>query len=318
MKLLTTPKEILLLEQGLETLHQQCRSWINQLDLWEDEKKFFSDLISTRLFQTSEKEKEEVEDMLRQITSEDMQALRRDLLMHETRLNTLLKKEDREEEDDYREQHKRFHERFLKLENILKSAKKTVFTLFKLVNHNFFNRNETLFTIHERRAVRKYKADKVDRSLIQEVLRAAIMAPSAVNQQPWRFYIVTNRVKLKQYAKETMQAADKVYHDLLLGLLNEEDPIFHGAPVAIFITAPKNNIWASMDIGLCAENMMLAAKSLGLDTCPVGLAKFIEKTPVYHELQIPDSECVQLAIVMGYGDEKPKVHERKTDNIHYL
>lgn len=318
MKLLTTPTEKVLLEQALEALHQQCRSWINQIDLWDDEKKFFNDLIGNKLFQTSEKEKEEIAEMLRGITGEESEKMKRELLKHETHLYALLGAEDREEESNYREQHKQLGEKILQLDNKFRSAKRSVFALFKVVNRNFFSGNETLQTIYERRAVRKYKGDKVEKLQIQEVLRAAAMAPSAINQQPWKFYVVSNREKLAVYATETLKAADKVYHDLLLGLLNEEDPIFHGAPVAIFITGPKNNPWAGLDIGLCAQNLMLAAKSLGLDTCPVGLARFIENTAVYPELHIPDSESIQLAIVLGYGDEKPEMHERKTDNIYYL
>lgn len=318
MKLLATPAEKLLLDQALEALHQQCRSWINELDLWEDEKRFFNDLIGTKLFQTSEKEKKEIAELLREITGDNSETLKKELLKHETYLYALLREEGREEESDYRQQHKLLYEKFLQMDNKFKSAKKTVFALFKLINHNFFNGNETLHTIYERRAVRKYKADKVDKLQIQEVLRAAAMAPSAINQQPWNFYVVSNREKLKTYSRETIKAADKIYHNLLLGLHNEEDPIFHNAPVAIFITGPKNNLWAGLDIGLCAQNLMLAAKALGMDTCPVGLARFIENTPVYPELHVPDSESIQLAIVLGYGDEKPEMYKRKTDNIYYL
>lgn len=94
-----------------------------------------------------------------------------------------------------------------------------------------------------------------------------------------------------------------------------EDPVFHGAPVVIFITSPKDNEWASLDIGMCAQNMMLAAKSLGLETCPVGFGKFIEKTKMYPRLKIPPEEHVQISIIIGYGNENPEVHERLRNNI---
>ena len=96
------------------------------------------------------------------------------------------------------------------------------------------------------------------------------------------------------------------------------DPVFYGAPVVIFITSPRNNEWAQLDIGMCAQNIMLAAKSLGLDTCPVGFGKFVEHTGHYSLLNIPETETVQLSITVGYGDETPHVHERKTDNIIFI
>jgi nitroreductase len=88
--------------------------------------------------------------------------------------------------------------------------------------------------------------------------------------------------------------------------------------VVIFITAPKDNEWAPLDIGMCAENIMLAAKSLGLDTCPVGLAKFVEKTKIYGKLNIPETEKVMLAVIMGYGDELAEPKERKRDNAVFI
>jgi len=51
--------------------------------------------------------------------------------------------------------------------------------------------------------------------------------------------------------------------------------------VVIFIISPHDNEWASLDVGMCAQNIMLAAKSLGLDTCPVGFGKYVEKTKIF-------------------------------------
>jgi nitroreductase len=94
--------------------------------------------------------------------------------------------------------------------------------------------------------------------------------------------------------------------------------IFHGAPAVIFITADKSNEWADIDIGMCAQNIMLAAKSLGYDSCPVGLAKAIDKTKVYSELKIPITEEVKLALAIGYAYEQPEIHKRNMDNIIFL
>ena len=69
---------------------------------------------------------------------------------------------------------------------------------------------------------------------------------------------------------------------------------------------------------MCVQNMLLAAKSLGLDTCPIGFAKYVDETEIYHELNIPKSEKVYLAVILGYGDETPIFHERKKDNAVFL
>lgn len=198
-------------------------------------------------------------------------------------------------------------------------------------------KNETLKVIYERRAIRKFIDKPVKKEDVEQLLDAARMAPSAINKQPWKFYVLTKKETIQNYSKEITKAAKmgilkiglkEVVKTLIhpgnfhlkdgLDFFKADDPIFHGAPVVIFITSPKNNEWAALDIGMCSQNIMLAAKSLGLDSCPVGLAKFVEQSSIYPELNIPKSEQVNLAIVIGYGDETPNVHERIKNNAVYL
>lgn len=181
-------------------------------------------------------------------------------------------------------------------------------------------KNETLKTIYSRRAIRSYLDKPVPKELIDQLLDAGRMAPSAINKQPWKFYVVTNKSFLNELSAETSKAAAKHFHlAFASGLLKATDAIFHGAPAVIFITAPKDNEWASLDIGMCSQNIMLAAKSLGLDTCPVGLGKFAEETAAYLKFKVSKSEKLLLSIIVGYGkDEKPTVHPRNKENAYYI
>jgi nitroreductase len=195
--------------------------------------------------------------------------------------------------------------------------------------------NETLETIYSRRSVRKYTDQKVDRKIIEDILEAGRIAPSAINMQPWKFYVLTDTDKIQEYSRAIKSVAAKQVFKMGIKSLvktaisavkmshgvdfhREKDAVFHGAPVVIFVTADKSNEWAPLDIGMCVQNMMLAAKSMGLDTCPIGFAKFIDQTDVYAELNISNSEKVLLAVIVGYGDETPEVHERKKNNATFL
>jgi nitroreductase len=194
---------------------------------------------------------------------------------------------------------------------------------------------ETIKVINARRAVRKYKDKPVDRDTIGQVIDAGMMAPSAMNRQPWKFYVLTGRETIRSFSKAIsgvvfkafsgagikgiMQAAGHLLHfahNFNIDAIT--DPVFHGAPVVIFITAPSDNEWAPLDIGMCAQNMMLAAKSLGLDTCPVGFAKFVMDVDLYPKLNIPPSEKVLLAVILGYGDEQPAAHERVGNKVMFI
>jgi nitroreductase len=195
--------------------------------------------------------------------------------------------------------------------------------------------NDTLKTIYARRAVRKFKDKIIEKSTLEEIINAGRMAPSAINMQPWKFYILTKADEIQEFSKEIAKAAAKgmlqsgiknivktassaLHLSHGIDFLTAKDPIFHGAPVVVFISSPKDNEWAALDIGMCSQNMMLAAKSLGLESCPVGLGKFVEQTTIYSKLNIPTSEKVNIALIFGYGDENPAPKERIKNNTLYI
>jgi nitroreductase len=195
--------------------------------------------------------------------------------------------------------------------------------------------NEALKVIYSRRAIRKYKDKLVEKEKIEAIIDAGRMAPSAINKQPWKFYILTKKEDIEKFEEETGKAATKgilksglknIVKTLSSGLhlshgidfMKAKNPIFHGAPVVVFITSPNDNEWAALDIGMCSQNMMLTAKSIGLDSCPIGLGKYVEQTELYSKLNISKSDHVNLALIFGYGDETPEFHERKKDNVFYI
>lgn len=197
---------------------------------------------------------------------------------------------------------------------------------------------ETGKTIYQRRAVRKYTDRPVSKDLIEELLDAGRMAPSAINKQPWHFYVLTDKDTILSFSREIARVALKdTLHSGMSGMKQViksaagllhfshginfhamKDPVFYGAPAVVFLTANRDNEWAPLDIGMCAQNIMLAAKAIGLDTCPVGFGKYVERTKIFSRLHVPASEKVLLAIILGYGDESPEAHERLRHNALFI
>lgn len=195
--------------------------------------------------------------------------------------------------------------------------------------------NDTLDTIYKRRAVRKYKRQGIAKELVEQVLSAGRMAPSAMNRQPWKFYVVIDTKLIKSLSSDIARIAvnELKYASLkdlvkltlssfhlskMVSFLTSSDHVFYEAPVVIFITAPYEDEWAALDVGMCAQNMMLAAKAIGLDTCPVGFGKFVMQTKDYYKLNIPATENVLLSVVLGFGDEQPTMHERIENNAVFI
>lgn len=195
--------------------------------------------------------------------------------------------------------------------------------------------NETIRTIFERRSVRKYKDTPLTPADIEFLIDAGRMAPSAMNKQPLKFYVLSHKADISSFSKEIMSGGLKGIREMkvkdalkmTLGLFHfsaikdmlfQRDHVFYEAPAVIIITTPKEDEWATLDAGMCAQNIMLAAKSMGFDSCPVGFGRYIMQTKDYHLLSIPDSEKVELAISVGYGAQQPETPERRKDNLFFV
>ncbi len=173
---------------------------------------------------------------------------------------------------------------------------------------------DVLEAIYRRRAVRDYTGEALTRAEIEGLLEAAIMAPSAVNAQPWAFVVLQGHEELARYAREgrdlLVTSADANGDQTgaqLLQLVSASDfELFHRAPAVILIYATDQN--SVPECFLAAQNLMLAAWAMGLGTCPIGLARplfALERVKV--ELKIPPSWSHALAIAVGHpsGETPP-------------
>ncbi|HIC92536.1 MAG TPA: nitroreductase [Syntrophaceae bacterium] len=186
--------------------------------------------------------------------------------------------------------------------------------------------------INGRKSIRAFKNDPVDKTLITKILEAAIKAPSAINQQPWHLVVVTGEAKErlasailreykekgmvhelvkeelpKKYERRTQELFTqiKTYLDEMgqdMSYILEGSCRFYDAPVAIMVTMDKA-LYPSrlLEIGAAMENLMLAAHSMGLGTCPIGFILRYEEA-IREELGIPNHMEVVLGIALGYPD----------------
>jgi nitroreductase len=178
---------------------------------------------------------------------------------------------------------------------------------------------EVLNAIYERRAVRRYKAEPVPRAAIEELLNAAIQAPSSMNEQPWAFAVVEGRDRLKAYSD---RAKGYLLH-FLDGPFPHPTPwlgpdvnIFHEAPALIVICATSGDRQAAEDCCLAAQNLMLAAFARGLGTCPIGFARpWLSRADTKRELGIPTEWHPVIPLVIGKSDEEPASPNRRSPRI---
>ncbi|HTQ09358.1 MAG TPA: nitroreductase family protein, partial [Fimbriimonadaceae bacterium] len=144
--------------------------------------------------------------------------------------------------------------------------------------------------IRNRRAVREYVDQPVREETVRALIEAATLAPSAVNGQPWAFVVVQDRDLLKKISdrsKLLMLHADYPAHISSM-IADPAFNIFYNAGTLIVICAKPGGEHSDWDCCLAGENLMLAARDMGLGTCTIGLAwPALELSEIKSELGIP-------------------------------
>ena len=162
-------------------------------------------------------------------------------------------------------------------------------------------------SIFHRVSIRKYKEQPVEKDKILQILKAGMQAPSACNQQPWEFYVVTDKEKIKQLAKCTPYAGCAAKAPVIIV------PVYRTEGLPAVQMVP-------IDMGICMENMWLETDVLGLGGVCIGVSPIPEfMDAVRQVLDIPKELEVFSLFALGYPDEVKVQQERFEENrIHVV
>lgn len=168
--------------------------------------------------------------------------------------------------------------------------------------------------ILRRRSTRAFKKDPIPDFMIRRILEAGRFSPSAGNSQPWRFAVVNSREIISEMERDAIKICKRMMfvldytrsrtrnlllkpiskffirlqhnelHPVPFGLLKaiaeDRAPVFHGAPTLILLYEDNRGVASPpTDIGICGQNMVLAAHSLGAATCWIGMIKCLMYDP---------------------------------------
>jgi nitroreductase len=184
--------------------------------------------------------------------------------------------------------------------------------------------NETLKVIKSRRSIRKYKAEQIADSELQQILESAIYAPNAMNQQKWHFSVIQDKEvidRMVDIIKENIMNSDI---EFLKGRASTPDyHTFHHAPTVVMVSGEENTKFIQIDCGLAAENIALSAASLGIGSCVItspDLLFMSEKgNAMKKELGFPDGYQYICTVTLGYRDcENPDAPPRNKEVISYI
>lgn len=177
--------------------------------------------------------------------------------------------------------------------------------------------------LKQRRSIRQYQDKPVAIDIVHQLIKESTLAPSAGNEQPWKFIIVTNKEIIKKISDESKRnilnrivANPNDYAKKYQKMLEKESfNVFYNAPCLVMILGESKLKNLLVDCSLAASYFMLAAVARGLGTCWVNLGAEIHDQEMKDYLGIPDNCSIVAPITLGYPEKIPPAPERKTPEI---
>lgn len=161
-------------------------------------------------------------------------------------------------------------------------------------------------TIDIRRSIRSYTNQPVEQEKIDRILKAAMQAPSAANQRPWEFVVVTNKELLEK-----------------LSDLSPYSKMVSNAPVAIVLVGRAErmaikDMW-TQDMGACTQNLLLEIVEQGLGGVWLGVAPSEERMAYVRDILQLDNVLPFAIVPFGYSDSKNHYIDRyESERVTYL
>lgn len=161
-------------------------------------------------------------------------------------------------------------------------------------------------SIFHRISVRKYKENEVEQEKIELLLRAAMAAPSACNQQPWEFYVVTDKNVIRELSEASPYA--KCAKDAPVVFV----PCFRSEGIA-----PE---YFNIDLSAAVENLLLEADAQGLGAVWMGISPDEGRMEaVRNVLHLPEHLHAFALVPCGYpAEERAQENRYDESRVHYV
>lgn len=161
--------------------------------------------------------------------------------------------------------------------------------------------------IISRRSIRQFKQEPVSRDILQKLINASRLAPSAANRQPLEF-VVVDEEKIRKEVFTCLKWAAYI--------APEGNPKPGHEPVAYIVVLVNSEIREKgfeWDVGAAIENMILAALEKGIGSCWL---LSVDREKLREILNIPENHKIDSVLALGYPDENPVIEDMK-DSIKY-
>ena len=188
---------------------------------------------------------------------------------------------------------------------------------------------DVMQAILSRRSIRKYKSQPISDQDIQDLLEAAVYAPSGINMQPWYFLVIRSEEAMARLKVMMEKTFDKFLPTLQKRFSRNPEVIeqtkpfltnLGGAPICVLVfllkspeqdTQYEDTLTVSQSVSAAIENMLLAACGKGLGSCWMTAPTNAGLGEEIRQEFAPERGQLMAAVTLGYPDESPNAPKRR-------
>ncbi len=163
--------------------------------------------------------------------------------------------------------------------------------------------NETMNTILTRRSIRKFTDKPIPKEILEDLVKAALHAPSGMGKQTWKFTVITNKDAIKRLA------------DAIQTTLNRPGYNMYCPAAVIMPSNLRDSNWGREDNACALENIFLAARSYGVGSVWINQMQNICDTPAIREILddfgVPADHVVYGMAALGYPDPDTEIQPKE-------
>ena len=181
--------------------------------------------------------------------------------------------------------------------------------------------NQIIETIKNRRSVRRYKREELRKEELDAIIEAGLFAPSAINQQSWHFTVIRNRDVIDRLNLNVKGLLHTHSDEHVRGFAKmDKFHVFYNAPAVVLVSLEQKALVPLSDCSAAIQNMLLAAESLGIGSCWVGMTSVYFTDESHNaDFGIPEGFLPRYAVCLGYPDApKGNAPKRREGTVNYI
>lgn len=185
-------------------------------------------------------------------------------------------------------------------------------------------KNETIEVLAKRSSCPAFTDKVPKKDILETIAKAGLQSPSAMNAQPWRVVVVTNKELLNEIEGETVKMisqipAFKPMHDALVA---SDKKVFYNAPCMIVIPYDPSDSYGQIDCGIVGQSIAVAAEALGVANRIIAINSLAftgnKSDQLKEKLHFPNGYEFGLAVLLGYAAEEKAPHDPDPEKAIYL